>query len=295
MQRNLVLKKVKGWLPGYLFLLPALVFFIIFVLYPMINGIIYSFYEYTNISFKFNGIGNFVHLFKDTAFVRSLINTFIFVLVTVPVVLIFSLFVSMVICGKSERVRSFFRAAFYLPAVSAIVTISIVWQWFYSPQFGLLNYLIGIFGIESKNWLGDMNSALPSLILVLFTLSVGQPIILYIAAIGNIPKTYTEAADIDGAGIWHKFTKITWPLLAPTSLYVIIYTTIGSFQTFAITHLLTGGGPYYGTSTIVFMLFQSAFLHMDYGLASTMGVILAVIIVFVSIIQYKFLSTNVEY
>jgi multiple sugar transport system permease protein len=155
--------------------------------------------------------------------------------------------------------------------------------------------MISVFGIEGPNWLGDKRYALISLIVVLFTLSAGQPIILFIASIGNIPETYLEAAEIDGATRWLQVKKIIWPLVKPTSLYIIVITTINSFQTFAIVQLLTGGGPFYSTSTIVFQLYKTAFEFGEFGLATAMGVILAVIVVAISVFQYKYLSTDVEY
>jgi multiple sugar transport system permease protein len=292
-QDNRIKKTETMW--GYLFLLPALAFFVAFVLYPMIEAVFISTCNYKGIAKTFTGISNYVMLFRNEVFRRSLLNTVLMVAVNVPLVLVFSLFVALAVYEKSEAVRSFARAAFFLPAVSSIVTIGIVWKWIYNPMFGILNYLTGFFGLPAVNWLGDMRYALWALVLVLFTLSVGQPIILYIAALGNIPATYLEAADIDGASWWIRITRIVWPLIKPTSLYIIIITTINSFQTFAIVQLLTGGGPFYRTSTIVFQLYQTAFWNAEYGLASAMGMILAMIVVIISVIQYKFLSSDVEY
>jgi multiple sugar transport system permease protein len=217
------------------------------------------------------------------------------VVVNVPLTLIFALFISLVVYNKSEFLRSFTRAAFYLPAVSSIVTIGIVWKWIFNPMYGILNYITNFFGLESINWLGDRRFALWALTFILFTLSVGQPIILYIASLGNIPVAYIEAADIDGATNWVKITKIIWPMIMPTSLYIIIITTINSFQTFAIVQLLTSGGPFYRTTTIVYQLYKAAFTNDEYGMASAMGMILSVIVVIISVIQYKYLSSDIEY
>lgn len=287
--------KFKKILPGYLFLTPALIFFGLFVLYPMINAIIISLYDYKFTASEFIGINNYITLFKDENFKKALLNTILLVLGNVPLVLAFSFFVSMVVYNKSEFIRSFARAAFYIPAVSSVVTIGLVWKWIFNPIHGILNYTISIFGIEGVNWLGNKSYALPALIIVLFTLSVGQPIILYIAAIGNIPTTFAEAAEIDGASKWVQIRKIIWPLIKPTSLYIIVITTINSFQTFAIVQLLTGGGPFYSTSTIVFQLYKTAFEFSEFGLATAMGVILAAIVVVISVIQYKYFSSDIEY
>jgi multiple sugar transport system permease protein len=295
MESNRTYLKFKKVLPGYLFLLPALFFFGVFVVYPMINSLFLSLCKVRLQSIEFIGFKNYINLFKDENFRKSLYNTVLMVLGNVPLVLVFSFFVSIVVYNKSEFVRSFTRAAFYLPAVSSVVTIGLVWKWIYNPICGILNYMISVFGIEGPNWLGDKRYALISLIVVLFTLSAGQPIILFIASIGNIPETYLEAAEIDGATRWLQVKKIIWPLVKPTSLYIIVITTINSFQTFAIVQLLTGGGPFYSTSTIVFQLYKTAFEFGEFGLATAMGVILAVIVVAISVFQYKYLSTDVEY
>jgi multiple sugar transport system permease protein len=217
------------------------------------------------------------------------------VLGTVPLVILLSLFISVVIYKKGAIIRSIFRGIFYLPTVSSIVSITVVWGWILHPNYGILNYLTGLFGIEAKTWLGDPHYALGSIIMVLITLSVGQPIILFVASLGNIPASYLEAAEIDGATPWQVFRKITWPMLMPTTLYIVIITTINSFQTFAIIQLLTSGGPAYSTSTIMYLVYERAFTLNKYGLASAMGVVLAVIIMIISIIQYKFFGTEVDY
>lgn len=295
MQKKDSMLKIKKVMPGYLFLLPAMLFFVAFVLYPLFKAVIISFYNYNGVTSTFVGLSNFTTLLTDEVFTKSILNTVVLVAVAVPITVIFSLLISLAVYNKGEFIRSFTRAAFYIPAVSSIVTLSIVWRWIYNPMFGILNYGTSMFGADPINWLGDKRFALASIAVVLITLSVGQPIILYIASLGNIPVSYFEAADLDGASQWTKLTKIIWPLIKPTSLYIIIITTINSFQTFAIIQLLTGGGPYYATSTIVFQLYQAAFKNDEYGLASAMGIILTVIVVVISIFQYKFVSSDVEY
>ncbi|NLP45897.1 MAG: sugar ABC transporter permease [Epulopiscium sp.] len=287
--------KYKEWISGYLFLLPALIFFLGFVVYPMIKGIYLSFFDYTATQYRFIGLENYRILFHDSIFKKSLWNTIIIVICTVPLVVVFSLFISIIIYNKSSFTRSFYRAAFYLPTISSIVTISVIWSWIYHPTYGILNYLTSLFGIKPISWLGHEKFALPALILVIFTTAVGQPIILYIAALGNVPRAYKEAAAIDGATRWQQFKHITWPLIMPTSLYIIIITTINSFQTFGVVQLLSGGGPMYRTSTVLFQLYQTAFQFQNFGIASAMGIILAIIAIFISILQFKYFSSDVEY
>lgn len=286
---------VKEWISAYLFLSPILIIFGYFVLYPMFKGIYISFFDYSLRKFDFIGLENYKSLLSDEIFMKSLINTLVIVLGTVPVVIVLSLFISLVIYKKNPFLRSLFRGIFYLPAVSSIVSITVVWGWILHPNYGILNYLTSLFGAAPQTWLGNQKYALISIIVVLITLSVGQPIILYVASLGNIPTSYLEAAEIDGATSWQMFRKITWPLLMPTTLYIVIISTINSFQTFAIIQLLTSGGPAYATSTIMYLVYERAFTLNKYGLASAMGVILAVIIMMISIVQYKFFGEEVDY
>jgi len=288
-------KNLKEWGYAYFFLLPMLVFFITFVVYPMIKGVYISFFDYSLRNFKFIGLENYKSLVHDKIFLKSLGNTLLIVLANVPLVMLLSLFVSVVIYKKSPKIRSFFRGVFYLPTVASVVSITVVWGWIFHPSYGILNYLISKIGVEPKGWLGDPKYALICIIIVLVTLSVGQPIILYVAALGNVPTSYLEAAEVDGATPFEIFRKVTWPLLMPTTLYIVIITTINSFQCFSIIQLLTSGGPAYSTSTIMYMVYERAFTLNKYGLASAMGVILAIIIMIISVVQFKFFGEEVDY
>lgn len=285
----------RDWIASYLFLLPALAFFGIFVAYPMLKGIYISFFSYTLRDFDFIGIENYQYLLKDATFGKSMWNTLLIVVIAVPVVVIFSLFVSMMIYKKSEGIRSLFRGIFYLPAVSSVVSITVVWATIYNNNYGILNYITSLFGMDPVNWLGDTRTALFSIIAVLITTSVGQPIILYVASLGNIPKSYVEAAQIDRANSWQIFKNILWPMLMPTNLYIIVITTINTFQVFAIIQLLTSGGPMYATSTVMYGVYEQAFTLGNFGIAAAMGVILALVIGTISFIQFKYLGSDVEY
>lgn len=286
---------VRDWLTSYLFLLPALCFFVLFVLYPMGRGVYLSFFDYSLRDFEFVGFDNYRHLLTDGTFLKSMRNTVVIVLIAVPVVIAFSLFVAVNIYKKKESSRSFFRGVFYLPAVTSVVSVTVVWGWIYHPNFGILNYLTGLLGMEPISWLGDPKTALYCIIVVLITTSVGQPIILYVASLGNVPVSYIEAAQIDRATPGQIFRKITWPMLMPTNLYIIVITTINSFQIFALIQLLTSGGPMYETSTVMYLVYETAFKLGYFGMASAMGVILAIVIGIISIIQFKYLGSDVEY
>lgn len=290
-------KKLKDNITGYLFLLPALFFFLTFVLYPMIKGVFLSLYRFRGRRVTFVGLENYARIFKDEVFITSLKNTAWITFVAVPIVIAFAIFVAVNIYNRSAAIRSFFRGVFYIPAISSVVSVTVVWAWIYHPQFGILNYVLKSAHVISENvdWLGNNATAIYAIIAILITTSVGQPIILYVAALGNVPKSYLEAATIDGASRWTVFSKITWPLILPTTLYIVVVTTINSFQIFALIQLLTAGGPNYGTSTVMYLVYETAIRNGRFGLSSAMGVVLAILISIVSIVQFKFFSTDVEY
>ena len=289
--------RMRETIVSYCFLAPVLVFFIVFILVPMVMGLVTSFFNYTMTDFSFVGFDNYVRMFKDEVFTKSLINTLIIVVGSVPVVVGFSLFVASQTYEKNVFVRSFFRCVFFLPVVTGSVAVTVVWKWIYDPLSGILNYILKAGNIIDQNisWLGDKRYALAAIIVILLTTSVGQPIILYIASMGNVDKSLVEAARVDGAKEYQVFWKIKWPYLLPTTLYIVVITTINSSQCFALIQLLTSGGPNYSTSTIMYYLYEKAFKLSEYGYANTMGVFLAVLIGLISFAQFKILGNDVEY
>ena len=282
---------------SYMFLAPALLFFIVFVLVPMGMGIFTSLFKYSMTEFDFIGVDNYVKMFQDAVFLKALRNTLIIVVGSVPIVVIFALFVASQTYERSAFTRSFFRCVFFLPVVTGTVAVAVVWKWVYDPLSGILNYVMKAGGLINSNimWLGDKRYALMAIIIILLTTAVGQPIILYIAAMGNIDKSLVEAAEVDGANKFQVFWKIKWPSLLPTTLYIVVITTINSFQRFSLIQLLTSGGPNHETTTIMFYLYQKAFNLSDYGYANAMGVFLAVVIGIISFVQFKCLGSDVEY
>lgn len=282
---------------SYAFLLPALIAFAVFVLTPIVQGFITSFYNYSLKDFDFIGFENYRRLFTDEIFLKSLKNTIILVVGIVPIIILFSLWASNAIYQRSSPLRSFFRVVLYLPVVTGTVSVIVVWKWIYDGLNGILNYVLTTLNITSSNimWLGDKTWALPAIMLVLLTTSVGQPVILYVAALGNIDQSYIEAAEIDGASRWKIFTHIKWPMLMPTTLYIVVISTINSFQCFSLIQLLTSGGPNYATSTVMYLVYEKAFKLYQFGYANAMGVILAIIIGAISVIQFKTFGNDVEY
>ena len=274
---------------AYLFLLPALIFFLGFVIVPMVMCLITSLFNYTMKDYTFIGLANYIEMFKDPVFIKALKNTIVIVVVAVPTVTAFSLWVGSAIYPIHAAARSFFRCIFYLPVVTGTVAVAVVWKWMFNKYTGLFNYVLTHTGVIDKNisWLGDEKFALWCIILILFTTSIGQPIVLYVAALGNVDNSLVEAAEVDGATHFQSFWKIKWPSIMPTTLYILVITTINSFQCYALIQLLTSGGPNHSPDTIMYYIYYQAFKLNRYGYGNAMGVILAVIIAVFSAIQFK--------
>ena len=275
---------------GYLFMAPFLLFFFGFVVYPMFMCIYTSFFDATmGREDIFIGFENYKTLFADDVFWIALRNTLVIVVVSVPVTCAFSLWIATMISKMPVAATSAFRCIFYLPVVTGSVAVTMVWKWMFNNYYGILNYLGKGMGLIDKNinWLGDPRFALGCIILILFTTSVGQPIVLYVSALDNVDKSLVEAAEVDGATQMQAFWKIKWPQMMPTTLYILVITTINSFQCFALIQLLTLGGPNNSTMTIMYYIYYNAFKLYKYGYGNAMGVILAIIIAILSAVQFK--------
>jgi len=279
---------------GYLFMAPSLLFFLGFVIFPMVMCLVYSFTDYTMTSFSFAGLGNYRRMLQDPIFGKALWNTIILVLISVPVTCFFSLWAASIISKLHDRTTSFFRCVFYLPVVTGSVAVTVVWKWIFNRYYGVLNYLCMNLGLISRNmnWLGDASTALGCIITILLTTSVGQPIVLYVSALNNVDQSLVEAASVDGATNLQTFWRIKWPQIMPTTLYILVITTINSFQCFALIQLLTSGGPNHATETIMYYIYYNAFKLQNYGYGSAMGIILALIIAAFSALQFKVAKTD---
>lgn len=285
---------------SYLFLAPFLAFFLLFVVYPMIMCLYTSFFDATmGREDIFVGLQNYADLlwkydpvkktYGDPVFWTAMKNTLVIVVVSVPVTCIFSLWVASVISKMHVAATSAFRCIFYLPVVTGSVAVTMVWKWMFNNYYGIFNYIGTNTGLLDKNinWLGDPKYALGCIILILLTTSVGQPIVLYVSALDNVDKSLVEAAEVDGATPMQAFWKIKWPQMMPTTLYILVITTINSFQCFALIQLLTSGGPNNSTMTIMYYIYYNAFKLYKYGYGNAMGVILAIIIAVLSAVQFK--------
>jgi len=272
---------------AYAFTVPFVVPFALFVAWPLVGAIIASFEKISLRSRSFVGLENFARLLSDQATVRSFLNTGLLLIYLVPLVTIVGLGIAAVVVKLSRRWQNYFRAAYYIPVVASSVILSLIWLWILNPVYGLLNALVGVFGIGPVEWLGQVETALPSVALVLFSSSLGVPVILFTAGLNAISRDLYEAARLDGASWWSEFRFISLPLLRPVIGFVVVVTTIGTAQTFAVVQLLTKGGPFYATQTVVFQIWQRAFTLGDLGTASAMSVVLLVLTLGAAVVQLR--------
>jgi len=287
---------------GYLFVAPSLAFFIIFIFIPLGWSFLLSFQDFGFRESVFIGLDNYVALLRDPIFHQAALNTVIYSIFTVAVWVLVAMILATLIHPLPPRLRTFFRAAYYLPAVTSAVFIALVWKWVLNANpWGLANYLLSLFGAGPVGFISDpspflgANVALWSVILssVLTIPAVG--VVLYSAALAAIPRELYEAAESEGAGALAKFRYITVPLLKPVTLYVAVIYTIAAFEVFERVYVMTGGGPGYATHTIVYLIWRTGFRFSEYGLASAQAFLLFAVIATISVIQFRALRSDVEY
>ncbi len=309
--------KRKIFIKGMLFMLPALAIIIIFRFTPILYALRISFYDWGIAGSKgFVGFANYLNVLKDQDFWIALNNTFWYVITVVPGVVVLSMTIA-VLLNQEIKFKGLFRTSYFLPVVTSIIAISIVWKWIYHPRIGVANYFLSLIGLDPMRWLEEsrgifemmFQTQLPLFFkgpsLALFSLSImtiwkslGYNIIIFLAGLQNIPNHYYESASIDGANQWQAFRHITLPLISPTTFYVFIMTTIVSFQVFAPVWMMTGpppGGPLGTTNVIVYYLFDKAFNFLKYGYATAVAFILFIIILGLTIFQKKYGEKNVHY
>ncbi|TJY42302.1 sugar ABC transporter permease [Cohnella pontilimi] len=281
---------------GYAFIAVALVVYALFTAYPVASAFIISFQKYKPLGSTFIGWENYAETFQDSLFWKSLRNTVVYTVLTVPVGLLISFSIAILILPLKKFLQTTFKAIYYLPAVASGVTLSVVWLWIYDPlPAGILNQVVHFFGGSNQNWLGASATAMFSLVLMSWLSSHGTAIIIYLAALLGIDDSYYEAADLDGATFLQKIWHIVIPCLKPTTLFLFVTGIIGSFQVFQNAFLMTGGGPDNATTMVGLLIFNNAFKYFEFGEAAAQSLILAVIIAGISLIQFKFLGKDVEY
>ena len=278
-------KKTAFWVA--VFLLPNLIGFITFIVFPLLSSLAISFTNWDLIStVEFVGIDNYKQLMTDKEFWAAFINTITFIIGYLPMVMVFGLACALLL-NRKVKFRAFFRAAYFLPVVTSWVAVSLVWKWLFNPSYGLINYFLSFAGIEGLNWLQDENLAMPAIIITSVWKDIGFVIVLFLGGLQNISTSYYEAADIDGANSWKKFWNITLPLLTPTTFFVTIISLINSFQVFDQVMIMTEGGPGGSTNVLVQNIYNHAFRYFEMGYASAMSWILFIVIFVITSLQMK--------
>lgn len=277
---------------AYIFLIPALAVFLIFFIIPVFRGILIAFQDFkfgTGMFERLCGLKNYEFIFTDRVFLKASLNTLIYTVFVVPANIVIALVLASLLYKLSERVQTIFKGAFYLPGVISIVTLCIVWRYIFDFNSGVLNIALNyIFGIKPLQWITSQELSLLSIILFTVLKGPGGALLIYLTALVNIPKDYYEAASIDGAGPIRSFFKITVPLLAPQTMFLVITLTIDAMQVFAPVMLLTEGGPANSSEVVVHRIYKEAFNNFNIGEASAMSVVLFIVILAASVIQYKY-------
>ena len=289
-------RALREALSGYLFTAPSVLILVAFWFVPTTYAFFVSFYrwDFMNPVKTWVGFGNYTKLLTSGEFWHVMGNTVYYMVGAIPLAMFFALILAMCI-NEKLKFLAFFRTATFAPVVASVVAMSAVWLWMYDPINGLLNYFLKMFGIGSLRWLTDTKWAMPSLIIFDIWKHTGYDMIIYLAGLQSIPDSYYEAAKIDGADGWQRFRRITWPLLGPTTLFILIISVIQRFQVFSMIHTMTKGGPVNATNVIVFYLYEKAFVYFEMGYAFAVAYVLFLIIFLVTVIQWKVGAKKVHY
>lgn len=276
-------KRRRIW--GWIFITPQLIGLIVFAVIPLLMSLGISFHSWDGIasSMKFVGIDNYIDQITDPNFKKALLNTLIYSVMFIPLDLILALLLAIAV--QKIRGKSFYRLFYFMPVVTGSVSVGVIWTWIMNGDFGLLNNILAAVGIEGPKWLADPKTVLFSIVIVSVWWNVGYNMVLLLAGLQNIPQVYYEAAQIDGANKWNAFRHITLPMLSPTLFFVLIMTIISSFQVFDQAFVMTQGGPMKASYTLVYHIYQSAFVEFKMGSACASSMILFVIILIITLIQ----------
>ncbi|MCR8643329.1 sugar ABC transporter permease [Paenibacillus sp. N1-5-1-14] len=278
----------------YIFIAPWIIGTLVFLLYPMIASLYYSFSEFKiGQAPKWIGLQNYVDLFHNDLFWQSVKATLRFTLFSVPLTLILSLLFA-ILLNQRIPFRGFFRTLMYFPSMISGVAMSLIWLWIFNPAVGMINYVLGLIGIEGPHWLLDENWAVYALVLMTLW-SVGGGMVIFLAGLQNVPQTLYEVAKIDGVGRWKTFWKITFPMISPVVLFQLIMGIIESFQVFTQAYVMTRGGPHYSTSFYVYYIYQNAFANNKIGAASAMSWMLLVVVIALTYFIMKVSKKYVHY
>jgi multiple sugar transport system permease protein len=278
------------WVWGYGFISINLVFFLAFSLLPVLASLGLSFFDWKLLQGpKFVGLANVFRLFDDPLFWQTFTNSTYFVVGYVPLITVLAFFLAV---GLNRPLRGIglLRGMYFLPSVTLLVSVAMVWHWMLDPQAGLINFVLHVLGLPAPEWLASSTWAMPTLIMVAVWQDVGYFAVVYLAGLQGIPSVFYEAAEIDGAGAWQKLRHITVPLISPTTFFVIVTSVLAGWQVFALPFLMTQGGPANSTNTLLLYIYQQAFTSLRMGYASVMAWFLFILIFVVTLIQWRFIG-----
>jgi multiple sugar transport system permease protein len=295
------LASARRWredLTGWAFAAPFVILFGVFMALPILASFLLSFTKFglsdlaNPIGTTFVGLNNYQDLLSDSTFWTSLFNTFYFVVVGVPLTLALGLLIANALNRGVTRFRTAFRVGYYLPVITSIVAIAVVWRFLLNPDVGLVNMLLGSLGIKGPAWLADPILAMPAIIAMAVWRNLGFAMVVFLAGLQAIPASLYEAASIDGAGRWQAFRFVTIPMLRPTILFMTVITTIGYLQLFEEPFVMTGGGPLDKTLSVTMYMYQQGFTFFHQGYASAIAYVLFVIVAIIAFLQFKFLRSE---
>ena len=280
---------------GYLFVLPAMLIFLVFTLLPVLYAAYLSFTNYDVFTRQeWVGLLNYQLVFEDELFWRALHNTLYYTAASIPIGMAFGLGLALLL-NQRMRGLGFYRTAYYVPVVSSMVAVSMIWIQLFDPLYGVVSNALEVLGLAGIDWLGDPRWAMPSVVAVSVWKGLGWNMLIYLAGLQGIPEHLKEAAAIDGAGRWQTFRSITLPLLAPTTFFIFVTSLIGAFQVFDQVYVMTGGGPANATTTLVHQIYNAAFRAFDMGYAAAMSFVLFGLILAISLLSLRYLRGEVEY
>lgn len=281
---------------GYAFILVSMIAFGVFTLYPVISAVETSFLKYKPFGSEFIGLKNYQDTFSSSLFYKTVLNTLEYTVVVVPLSLLMAFAISIMILPFSKKTQSVFKSMYYLPGIASGVALSVVWLWIYdSSPTGLMNQVFTFLRLPTQNWLSSSKTSMISLMFMALMSGQGSNIIIYIAALLGIDNSYFEAAELDGATFMQKVRYIVFPLVKPTTLFLLVTGVIGSFQVFMNAFMMTGGGPDNSTTMIGLLIYKNAFEYSKYGLACAQAILLAIVIAIISLVQFKMMGVDVEY
>jgi multiple sugar transport system permease protein len=288
--------KWRTTLTAYSFILPNFIGFLIFTFIPIVISIGLSFMEWDTANpAKFVGLKNFKRLLSDETFRISFGNTIYYTLATVPLTLVCALLLA-ILLNKGIKGVKVYRAVFFLPYITSIVAVAVVWNMLLHPTMGPVNEFLKWIGVQNPpGWTASTEWALPAIIITSIWRSVGYYMVIYLAGLQGIPGELYEAATVDGANWWHKFKSITLPMLTPTTFFIMVMLTINSFKVFDLILVMTGGGPGRATNVLVYQIYNEAFINFKFGYSSAIAMVLFGLVIGITLIQFKLEEKWVNY